>query len=94
MAQAGEVQLDRRGRTAAAAEPANSGLLTLIVPAKAAQYIASVPPANIYLALVSRDYKPEAAVGRSTRTARSRPRTPSMLTPYGPDGAAGESSPA
>ena len=74
---------------AAATEPTNTGLLTLILPTKAAQYVASLPPANIYLALVSRDYepKPQSAIDyRGPLPAED----PSVLTPYGPDGAGSE----
>ena len=60
---------------AAAAEPTNSGLLTLIVPTKAAQYIASLPPDEHLPDLVSRDYEPSRSRPIDP-TARSRPRTP------------------
>lgn len=73
----------------AAAAPVSSGLVTLIVPARAAQYVASIEPSRFYLTLVSRDYVPV-------------PQTPidpadpfpgednSELTPYGPEGPGGE----
>ncbi len=38
-----------------AGEPANAGLITLIVPTRAAQYVASVPPENLYLVMVAKD---------------------------------------
>jgi Flp pilus assembly protein CpaB len=77
----------------AAAEPANAaagdGLVTLIVPAKGAQYIASLPPENIYLALVSRDYKPVTQTPIDP-TAPLPAEDSSKLTPYGPSGPSGE----
>jgi len=88
VAQAGEVSSTAEDE-AAATEPTNTGLLTLILPTKAAQYVASLPPANIYLALVSRDYepKPQSAIDyRGPLPAED----PSVLTPYGPDGAGSE----
>jgi Flp pilus assembly protein CpaB len=67
----------------------NSGLLTLIMPAKAAQYIASADPAQIYLTLVSRDYKPKPQ-GQIDTGAPLPGEDGSVLTPYGPDGAGSE----
>lgn len=66
-----------------------SGLLTLIVPAKAAQYIASMEPGNIYLTLVSRDYQP-VPQGPIDPTDPLPAEDPSKLTPYGPNGPDGE----
>lgn len=75
---------------AAAAEPVvSSGLVTLIVPARAAQYIASLDPSIIYLTLVPRDYEPVPQQGIDW----SQPppaEDPALLTPYGPDGPGGE----
>ncbi len=88
VAQAGEVSPTAEEEVAAT-EPANSGLLTLILPTKAAQYVASLPPENIYLALVSRDYEPK----QQTPIDPNGPlpaEDPSVLTPYGPDGAGSE----
>ena len=72
----------------AAAAPAavqNTGLLTLIVPAKAAQTLASFPAGNLYLSLVSRDYKPvpQDQVDLSTLPGEDA----GQVTPYGPEGA-------
>ena len=77
------------GDGAAAAPPVqNSGMITLIVPPKAAQVLASLPPNNLYFTLVGRDYKPvpQDQVDLSTFPAED----PSELTPYGPDGARNE----
>jgi Flp pilus assembly protein CpaB len=41
----------------------NRGLVTLIVPTRAAQYVASMNPGNIYLTLVSDDYEPVPQTG-------------------------------
>lgn len=71
--------------TTAPAAAADAGLLTLIVPADAAQYIASIPAADIYLSLVSKDYKP-VAVPPLDHKAPLPGEQPSKLTPYGPDG--------
>jgi Flp pilus assembly protein CpaB len=77
----------------AAAEPANAnngdGLVTLIVPAKGAQYVASLPPENIYLSLVSRDYKPVQQTPINPLDPLPA-EDPSKLTPYGPSGPSGE----
>lgn len=78
----------------AAADPTaaatnSDGLITLIVPAKAAQYISSLPPENIYLSLVSRDYKPVQQTPIDP-TAPLPGEDPSKLTPYGPNGPSGE----
>lgn len=63
----------------------NTGLITFIVPAKTAQYIASLPQQNIYLSLVGRDYKP---VPQSPIKADDPlpAEDPQKLTPYGPAG--------
>ncbi|MFN8019409.1 MAG: hypothetical protein U0P45_14995 [Acidimicrobiales bacterium] len=70
---------------AAAPVATNSGMLTLIVPPKAAQILASFPPNNLYFTLVGRDYKPVAQdpVDLSTLPGED----PGELTPYGPEGA-------
>lgn len=74
---------------AAAGTPAapipNSGLITFIVPSKAAQYLASVPSSQIYLVLVARDYKPVAQEAISLSDLLPG-EDPSQLTPYGKDG--------
>jgi hypothetical protein len=59
------------------------------MPAKAAQYIASADPAQIYLTLVSRDYKPKPQ-GQIDTGAPLPGEDGSVLTPYGPDGAGSE----
>lgn len=71
--------------TAAAAPEENSGLITLIVPAKAAQYIASVDPSTIYMVLVARDYKPvpQAPIDFNDLLPAE---DAAQLTPYGKDG--------
>lgn len=63
----------------------NSGLITLIVPAKAAQYISSVDPSSIYMVLVARDYKPTplAPIDLSELLPGE---DAAQLTPYGKDG--------
>jgi hypothetical protein len=59
------------------------------VPAKGAQYIASLPPENVYLALVSRDYKPVQQTPINPLDPLPA-EDPSKLTPYGPNGPSGE----
>ena len=73
----------------AAAPVADSGLLTFIVPADAAQVIASLDPGDIYLTLVSRDYKPVEHEPIDP-DAPLPGEDPDTLTPYGPDGPGGE----
>jgi pilus assembly protein CpaB len=85
VAQAGEVSSTAEADAAAAA-PGNSGLLTLIMPARAAQYMASADPSQIYLTLVSRDYEPKTQ-SAIDKNAPLPGEDPSVLTPYGPDGA-------
>ncbi len=83
--QAGAATAASTGSTPAVAESNNAGLLTLIVPTQAAQYIASVDPSSIYLTLVAQDYK---AVPQVTLdgNAGSPAEDPTKLTPYGPKG--------
>lgn len=73
------------GEEAAAADAENRGLITLIVPTEAAQYIASIPPDQLYLSLVSDDYEPspQAPIDPADPLPGE---DPSQLTPYGPDG--------
>lgn len=66
-----------------------SGLITLIVPARAAQYVASLPAENTYLTLVSRDYKPVPQTPIDP-TAPLPAEDSELLTPYGPNGPTGE----
>jgi pilus assembly protein CpaB len=70
------------GTPAAAAQ---SGLVTFVVPAAAAQQIASVSEAGVYLTLVPKDYQPEA-IGPLDPLAALPGETATQLTPYGPDG--------
>lgn len=80
--QAGEVAAEG---AAPAATVTNSGLITFIVPTKAAQYIASAPPEHIYLVLVADDYQPTPQTPiepSDPLPAEDAPR----LTPYGPKG--------
>ena len=68
--------------------PANattSGLITFVVPAAAAQQIASVEGSSYYLTLVAKDYQP-TALGPIDTAAALPGETGSQLTPYGPDG--------
>lgn len=69
----------------AAAPENNAGLITLMVPARAAQYIASIEPSLIYLSLVARDYQPEAQTPLDANEPLPA-EDPSQLTPYGVDG--------
>lgn len=74
----------------AAAQPTvGSGLVTLIVPARAAQYVASIEADRIYLSLVPRDYVPVPQEGIDW-TAPLPAEDPDALTPYGPEGPGGE----
>jgi pilus assembly protein CpaB len=86
--QPGEVTAAAEGEeeaAAAAEEEANTGLITFIVPAEAAQYIASLDPSTTYLTLVPKDYEPrpmpEIDYGEPLPGE-----VPSKLTPYGPEG--------
>jgi hypothetical protein len=64
----------------------NSGLITLQVPAVAAQVIASVAPDEIYLTLVAPDYKPTPMPKLDPYPAVLPGEDPTQLTPYGPQG--------
>lgn len=69
---------------APAANDGATGLITVIVPAEAAQYVAALRPEDIYLALVARDYKP---VPQEPIDLNSLPaEDAALLTPYGPEG--------
>lgn len=91
VAQPGEVEAASEGEEGEASDPAaqNKGLVTLIVPARAAQYLASVEGDRLYLTLVSRDYKPtpQAPIDPNEGLPAE---DPSALTPYGPEGPEGE----
>jgi pilus assembly protein CpaB len=67
------------------AAAASSGLITFVVPADAAQQIASVEGAQIYLSLVAKDYQP-TAIGPLDTGGALPGETGGQLTPYGPDG--------
>ena len=74
-----------QGATATTVASSSSGMLTFIVPMAYAQMIASVPPGNFYLALVSKDYKPVPT--KPIRPDAPLPsEDPTILTPYGPSG--------
>ena len=64
---------------------ASSGLITFAVPAEAAQRIASVEGASIYLTLVPKDYQPTALPPIDPAAALPG-EAADQLTPYGPDG--------
>jgi pilus assembly protein CpaB len=77
------------GQTAPSSDPTtvadNSGLVTLAVPAEAAQRIASVDPAAIYLALVPKDYQP-VPIPPIDASQPLPGEVADQLTPYGPAG--------
>jgi pilus assembly protein CpaB len=79
---------DTTATTAAPTAIENSGLITFIVPVEAAQIIAALDPADIYLTLVGPDYEPSAVppveIGPDTPLPGE---VDGELTPYGPDGA-------
>jgi pilus assembly protein CpaB len=68
-----------------AATATTSGLITFVVPADAAQKIASVSAGDIYLTLVAPDYQP-TAIPPLDANAPLAGETDNQLTPYGPDG--------
>ena len=63
----------------------SSGLITFVVPADAAQRIASVDAGSIYLTLVARDYQP-TVLPPLDAGAPLPGESSGELTPYGPDG--------
>lgn len=63
----------------------DSGLITFMVPTRAAQYIASVESEALYLTLVARDYKPVAQQIIDFNSIIPA-EDPALLTPYGPNG--------
>lgn len=90
----GQTPVAQPGEVSAASEEAaaptgGSGLITLIVPTEAAQYIAAIAPENIYLTLVSRDYEPTPQ-GPIDGDAGLPAEDSERLTPYGPQGPGGE----
>jgi Flp pilus assembly protein CpaB len=86
--QAGAAVAEDGSSSGAPASPSaaqDAGLITLMVPTRAAQYLASVDGPNFYLTLVARDYKPVAQQVidfNSTIPGEDA----ALLTPYGPNG--------
>jgi pilus assembly protein CpaB len=66
-------------------DASSSGLITFVVPAEAAQRIASVPGETFYFTLVAKDYQP-TAIPPLDVNAPLPGETGSELTPYGPEG--------
>lgn len=64
---------------------ADTGLITIAVPADAAQWIASASTGSLYLTLVAKDYTP-VPVGPIAPSPTLPAENPQQLTPYGPDG--------
>jgi hypothetical protein len=64
----------------------NTGLLTLEVPAKAAQLIASISASDLYLTLLPANYTPEAMAKLDAYPTVLPGEDPNQLTPYGPAG--------
>jgi len=85
----GEANTAADGSEAESGPVQSSGLVTFIVPAYAAQLIASLEPAQIYLSLVGQDYQP-VPQGGIDWTAPLPAEDPDQLTPYGPAGPGGE----
>ncbi|MCU1496597.1 MAG: Flp pilus assembly protein CpaB [Acidimicrobiales bacterium] len=84
----GKTTVPEAGASADTSEEAtatNTGLITLIVPSRAAQYIASVPSANLYLALVASDYEPVVQDPIDLNDLLPG-EDPDRLTPYGKEG--------
>ncbi len=71
--------------TTAAPKAAAQGLITLRVPTKVAQVLASIPTQNLYLSLVGKDYKPEPQTPFDPN-AQLPADNPQIVTPYGPTG--------
>jgi len=65
---------------------ANTGLITLEVPQKAAQLIGSVATDSVYLALLPANYTPEAVPKLDFFPEVLPGEDPNQLTPYGPAG--------
>ena len=63
----------------------STGLLTLAVPADAAQWISAYADASVYLTLVAKDYTP-VPVGPITPSPTFPAENDGQLTPYGPEG--------
>jgi Flp pilus assembly protein CpaB len=70
----------------APAASVNTGLITLEVPARAAQLIASVSPDRLYLTLLPQNYTPEALPKLDAFPGALPGEDTNQLTPYGPAG--------
>jgi Flp pilus assembly protein CpaB len=78
----GEQAQTANGAAAAPASGGGSGLLTLNVPARAAQYLASFQDKGFYLTLVPKDYSPEP-IGPIDPIVKVLPgEDPNVLCPY------------
>ena len=65
---------------------ANTGLITLELPPKAAQLLATVTPTDLYLTLLPANYTPEAIPKVNSFPSVLPGEDPNALTPYGPAG--------
>lgn len=88
--QAGTTRVAAEGETGSLAPidsgaAQDAGLITVIVPTRAAQYLASVDPGAFYLSLVARDYKPVPQQIIDFNAALPA-EDASLLTPYGASG--------
>jgi hypothetical protein len=72
--------------TGSATGTQNTGLITLEVPAKSAQLLATVAPTDLYLTLLPSTYTPEALPKIDTFPSVLPGEDPNVLTPYGPAG--------
>jgi Flp pilus assembly protein CpaB len=85
--QAGEVAAASADGAAPVTVPlSDTGMITLIVPVEAAQYISSVSE-RLYLTLVGDDYVPDPSMGPIDPTRPLPGEDPSKITPYGNKGA-------
>ena len=84
----GSRELLQPGQTEEAAAPSGGGTITFMVPNDAAQIIASVAPADIYLTLLPEDYEavPLPSLTFEFFDGPSPAEDPEWLTPYGVDG--------
>jgi Flp pilus assembly protein CpaB len=83
--EAGETATAAAAEGEAAAEPVEGGLITFIVPARAAQLIASIEQQRIYLSMVAPDYRPVPQEPIDPSSPLPAEDT-GALTPYGPKG--------
>jgi Flp pilus assembly protein CpaB len=72
--------------TGTAATSVNTGLITLEVPPRAAQLIASLSPDRLYLTLLPQNYTPEALPKLDPFPTALPGEDANQLTPYGPAG--------